>query len=241
MQDFVLPCYPTSHSKIQPVVAITLPVSSLWKVQRNFFSQLLQCEECNALRITSAQFRLLLLLVNSFTARQGFSQTPNAQTDTMILYPKRGTAEIFIPARASQHLKSQPNTTKVQKVSDFLEENAPSSSQCPDSLMQWAWSEEQGHPWEGEPGRHKLKHQIWTRGCDKCDPKHCFTSASHPFFFHWLLLTAALIRNSQEMLFKNIYTLKKALVFFPLCFLSHNVHALKDYHQNSQSLPSNSN
>lgn len=130
---------------------------------------------------------------------------------------------------------------RCRKSLDFLEENAPSSSQCPDSLMQWAWSEEQGHPWEGEPGRHKLKHQIWTRGCDKCDPKHCFTSASHPFFFHWLLLTAALIRNSQEMLFKNIYTLKKALVFFPLCFLSHNVHALKDYHQNSQSLPSNSN
>lgn len=69
------------------------------------------------------------------------------------------------------------------------------------------------------------KCQISTRGSDEWDPKLCFISASHPFFFRWLLLTAALIRNSQDILFlkKNLekHTWLSSLV------LSHNVHAFK--------------
>lgn len=49
-----------------------------------------------------------------------------------------------------------------------------------------------------------------------------------------------LLETVKRCYFKNIY-LKKHTGFLPPFFLSHSVHALKDYHQNSQSLPSNSN
>lgn len=49
-----------------------------------------------------------------------------------------------------------------------------------------------------------------------------------------------LLETVKRCYFKNIY-LEKGTGFLSPLFLSHNVHALKDCHQNSQSLPSNSN
>lgn len=81
------------------------------------------------------------------------------------------------------------------------------------------WNEPEGKnkviPGKESKAGTNWNNQIRTRGCDECDPKHCFISASHPFFFQWLLLTAALIRNSQEMLFKKYIPWKRHWFSFP--------------------------
>lgn len=66
---------------------ITLPLVGKYD-QRNFVPNYRQCEERDALGVISAQ-ETLVTPVKILTTQQGFPQTPDAQTDTMILYPKR--------------------------------------------------------------------------------------------------------------------------------------------------------
>lgn len=234
VQDFVLPCYPTSRRKIQPVVAIALPISSPWKVQRNF-----------AFNCCSVRSAVLLGL---------FQHSSDSCYSCKFFYSMAG---IFPDSQCSDwHHDPVSKEKKLLRhlfqpglhITSNLSLTLP---RCRESLIFWkktplaapsaqipCWNEPQVKN-KVIPGKESKAGTNWNTRSERADVTDVIPNTVS---FQLHILSSSTDSCSQLLLLetvkrcysKKIY-LEKGIGFLSPLFLSHNVHALKDYHQNSHS------
>lgn len=231
LQHFASPCYTVSCRKTPPDLQIVRSISQQGRYKGILFSSTNSRRSLMLLGLFQHSFDRIHVAPKNFSLHCS-KKLPKLPMLTLTPWPdiqrERIGIETFIPDGAPYHLESHPNTEplifyKRQLHSSVTRLTAVMSLKCRTRLSLR----------NGTKPSNKLKYKIRTWGSDECHPKHCFVSASHPFFFQWLLLTAGLIRNSQKILFKkNKKSLEKDTVFFLLCFFLLVCLPLKGYSQN---------